>query len=210
MSFIHRFVKGEGPGTLLLLHGTGGDESDLLAMGCDLAPRAHLLSPRGKVLEQGMPRFFRRLRPGVFDLEDLLVRSVELAGFVRESAVEYGFDAGRVIALGYSNGANIAASLLYKVPELLAGALLLRPMDPWPGEQAVGLDDVPVLLAAGRGDPMSSVASVESLDAALSKGGAKVSVHWHAGGHELGPDDLVAAREWLNLRLDDRQFHPTA
>ena len=139
MSFIHRFVKGEGPGTLLLLHGTGGDESDLLAMGRDLAPRAHLLSPRGKVLEQGMPRFFRRLRPGVFDLEDLLVRSVELAGFVRESAVEYGFDAGRVIALGYSNGANIGASLLYKVPGLLAGALLLRPMDPWPGEQAVGL-----------------------------------------------------------------------
>ncbi|MBL8209974.1 MAG: alpha/beta hydrolase [Bryobacterales bacterium] len=195
--FVHQFVKGEGPHTLLLLHGTGGDERDLLDLGRELAPRAHLLSPRGKVLENGMPRFFRRLRPGVFDLEDLRLRTTELAEFVREAAGQYGFDAGKVTALGYSNGANIAASLLYREPGVLAGAALLRPMNPWPGEAAQGLEGVRVLLAAGRYDTMSSPGDVAEMRKVFEGAGAQVEEHWHEGGHELGPGDLAATGRWL-------------
>jgi len=196
-TFVHRFVKGgDGADTILLLHGTGGNEDDLLSLGRDLAPEANLLSPRGKVLEQGMPRFFRRIRPGVFDLEDLRVRTGELAQFVRDAAVEYKFDPTRVIAAGYSNGANIAASALYREPGLLAAALLLRPMNPWPGESMPELKGIPVLIAAGRHDAMSSDEDIKGLSTALKKGGAEVSVHWHPGGHELGQDDLTAALSW--------------
>jgi len=197
--FVHQFVKGEGPETVLLLHGTGGNETDLLDLGRELAPRAHLLSPRGKVLENGMPRFFRRLRPGVFDLEDLRSRTTELAGFVREAAEQYGFDVGKVTALGYSNGANIAASLLYREPGVLAGAALLRPMNPWPGEAAQGLEGVRVLLAAGRYDTMSNPGDVAGMRAVFESAGAQVEEHWHEGGHELGQGDLVAVRRWLAL-----------
>ena len=151
-TFVHRFVKGAGAETLLLLHGTGDDENGLISLGKELAPQANLLSPRGKVLEQGMPRFFKRLRPGVFDLDDLRLRTTELAAFVREAAGKYQFDPARVIAVGYSNGANIAASLLYREPDLLAGAVLFRAMNPWPGQDAPPLAAVPVLIAAGKHD----------------------------------------------------------
>jgi predicted esterase len=198
-TFAHRFVKGSnGVDTILLLHGTGGNEDDLLSLGRDLAPKANLLSPRGKVLEQGMPRFFRRIRPGVFDLEDLRLRTGELAQFVRDAAAEYRFDPTRVIAVGYSNGANIAASALYREPDLLAGALLLRPMNPWPGEAMPSLNGIPVLIAAGKHDMMSSLEDIEGLSSALKKAGADVSVHWHPGGHELGQDDLTAALNWMS------------
>ena len=196
-TFVHRYAGNTGPDTLLLLHGTGGDENDLLTLGSQLAPGANLLSPRGKVLEQGMPRFFRRLRPGVFDLDDLRLRTGELAQFVRDAGGEYQFDPKRVIALGYSNGANIAASLLYREAGLLAGALLLRPMNPWPGQEPPALNGIPVLIAAGRHDNMSSEQDIEGLRGTLTKAGANVSTHWHAGGHELGPDDLAAAGEWM-------------
>src|ERR671920_1283811 len=139
--FVHRFDPAKEPGapTLLLLHGTGGDENDLLPLGRMLDERAALLSPRGKVLENGMPRFFRRLAMGVFDQEDLVNRTHELAEFVTASASEYGFDPGRVFAVGFSNGANIAASLLLLHPSLLAGAVLLRPMVPFEPDTPPGL-----------------------------------------------------------------------
>ncbi len=196
-TFVHRFVKGSSPTTLLLLHGTGGDENGLISLGRQLASGANLLSPRGKVLEQGMPRFFRRIRPGVFDLEDLRLRTTELAGFVRSAALEYKFDPARVIAVGYSNGANIAASALYREPNLLSGAILFRPMNPWPGETPPPLNGIPILIAAGRHDTMSSTKDVEDLSASLTRAQAKVSLHWHPGGHELGEDDLSAALTWM-------------
>jgi len=197
-TFFHRFVKGTSPKTLLLLHGTGGNENDLISLGHQLAPDANLLSPRGKVLEQGMPRFFRRIRPGVFDLDDLRLRTTELAEFVRTAAVEYKFDPAQVTAVGYSNGANIAASVLYREPNLLSGAILFRPMNPWPGETPPPLSGIPVLIAAGRHDPMSSTKDVEDLSESLTRAKAKVSLHWHPGGHELGDDDLSAALTWMN------------
>ena len=196
-TFVHRFVKGSSSETLLLLHGTGGDENDLIPFGQQLAPDANLLSPRGKVLEQGLPRFFRRIRPGVFDLEDLRFRTTELAEFVRNAAVEYEFDAANVIAVGYSNGANIAASALYREANFLSGAVLFRPMNPWPGETPVPLNGIPVLIAAGRQDLMSSTKDVEDLSASLTRAQANVSLHWYPGGHELGDEDLSVAVSWM-------------
>lgn len=197
--FVHRFEKGTSADTLLLLHGTGGDENDLLELGRELAPHANLLSPRGQVLENGMPRFFRRIRPGVFDLEDLKLRTTELAAFIRDAASKYDLNPARVTALGYSNGANISASLLYREPGVLAGAALLRPMNPWPGAAASQLDGVRVLLSAGRYDSMSSAEDVAGLRETLEKAGASVEEHWHPGGHELGNDDFVAVRRWLAI-----------
>ncbi|MGH7713946.1 MAG: alpha/beta hydrolase, partial [Gemmatimonadaceae bacterium] len=126
LGFIHRYVVGSGPAaatTLLLLHGTGGNEDDLLDLGHALAPGASLLSPRGKALERGAPRFFRRLAEGVFDQQDLALRTDELVAFISAAATEYRFDPGNVIAVGYSNGANIAASVLLRHPETLASAV---------------------------------------------------------------------------------------
>ena len=153
--FVHQYVPpvGKSPYTLLLLHGTGGDEHDLLGLGQQLGNGAALLSPRGKV-ENGMPRFFRRLAMGVFDIEDLKYRTRELAEFVKQAARHYGFDPQKVKALGYSNGANIAAGLLLLRPEVLSGAVLLRPMVPLVPDQLPDLKDVPVFIAAGRKDPI--------------------------------------------------------
>src|SRR5437588_9417037 len=147
--FIHEFVPGSSERTLLLLHGTGGNERDLIPLGHELDPGAALLSPRGKVLEHGMPRFFRRLAEGVFDLEDLTRRTHELADFVADAATRYGFDPRNVIAVGFSNGANIAASLLLLRPETLAAAVLFRPMIPLVPETLPDLSRVPVFIAAG-------------------------------------------------------------
>src|SRR5262249_44649665 len=160
-TFVHRFEpapSGEADATLLLLHGTGGNENDLLPVGRAVAPRAALLSPRGRVLEHGMPRFFRRLAEGVFDQEDLVARTHELADFGGESAKRYGFDAARVIAAGFSNGANIAASMLLLRPEVLAGAILLRPMVPFEPKTRPELRGRRVLVAAGEGGPVGAPA----------------------------------------------------
>src|SRR5438093_4095070 len=128
--FIHQLVPGNSKRTLLLLHGTGGNERDLIPLGHDLDPNASLLSPRGKVLENGMPRFFRRLAEGVFDLEDLQKRTHELADFVVSAAEHYKIDIKHIVAVGYSNGANIAASILLLRPEVLSAAVLFRAMVP--------------------------------------------------------------------------------
>ena len=196
--FVHRFVPGQGSSmTLLLLHGTGGDEDDLLPIGRALAPGAALLSPRGKVIENGMPRFFRRLQEGVFDLEDLQFRAHELAGFVREAAGEYGFDPARVFAMGYSNGANIAAVELLLYPGLLSGAVLFRSMFAFAPEPLPKLPATPVLMLAGKRDPIISPALTEKLAGVLSQAGARVEVQWREAGHELTPQDFQAGKQWL-------------
>jgi predicted esterase len=199
LSFAHRFVPAEEPDTptLLLLHGTGGDENDLLPLGRMLDEQAALLSPRGKVLENGMPRFFRRLAMGVFDQEDLVNRTHELAEFVTASASEYGFDPGRVFAVGFSNGANIAASLLLLHPDLLAGAVLLRAMAPFDPEMSPDLWGTPVYLAAGRSDQMVPPESTERLAELLKAAGAEVTLDWQPGGHGIGRTEIEATRSWL-------------
>jgi predicted esterase len=201
LGFAHVYEPGDSDATLLLLHGTGGDEHDLVPLGRRLAPRAALLSPRGKVLEGGMPRFFRRLAVGQLDIPDLLARTDELRAFVSAAVSAYGLDPGRIVALGFSNGANIAASLLLREADptnpLLRGAALLRPMLPFePGEvPALGATDV--LIAAGQSDPYSSPEQTQRLAAILRQGGAEVTVHTEPGaGHNLGPGDLTAVSEW--------------
>lgn len=198
--YIYQFIPGDGSAdspTLLLLHGTGGDETDLLGLGRTLDSRASLLSPRGKVLEHGMPRFFRRLAEGVFDLDDLTRRTHELADFVADAAARYGFDPRGVVAVGFSNGANIAASMLLLRPGTLAAAALFRPMVPLVPETLPDLSHVPVFIGAGRQDPIVPTAETERLDALLRQAGAPVTLHWEAGGHSLTQGDLAAAQQWM-------------
>lgn len=200
---VHRFVPGatSAAPTLLVLHGTGGDENDLLPLARELAPAASLLAPRGPVLEHGMPRFFRRLAVGVFDLDDLARRTAELGAFVRASAGRYGFDPARVWALGYSNGANIAASLLLTEGDLLAGAVLLRPMLPFEPERVPDLAGRAIFVAAGRRDPYAPPAAVEALAGHLRRAGAEVEVAWSDAAHGLEPHELDAAKRWLAAKV---------
>jgi phospholipase/carboxylesterase len=199
LGFVHRFVPAEAPGapTLLLLHGTGGDENDLLPLGRMLEERAALLSPRGKILENGMPRFFRRLSMGVFDEEDLVNRTHELAEFVERATDEYSIGPERLYAVGFSNGANIAASLLLLHPNLLAGAVLLRVMTPFEPETPPDLSGTPIYLAAGRSDQMIPPENTEQLAQLLREAGAEVTLDWQPGGHGIGRDEIEAARRWL-------------
>jgi predicted esterase len=199
LGFIHSFVPAEEPGApaLLLLHGTGGNEDDLLPLGRMLDERAALLSPRGKVLEHGMPRFFRRLAEGVFDHEDLVNRTHELAEFVEQAVDEYGIDPERLFAVGFSNGANIAASLLLLHPGLLSGAVLLRAMMPFEPETPPDLSRTPVYLAAGRADQIVPAENTERLAQLLQKAGAEVTLDWQPGGHGIGPEEIQSARDWL-------------
>jgi phospholipase/carboxylesterase len=198
-TYVHRFEPAPATtagGTLLLLHGTGGNENDLLPVGRAIAPDAALLSPRGRVLENGMPRFFRRLAEGVFDHDDLVARTHELADFVAESAKRYGFDARRVVAAGFSNGANIAASMMLLRPETLAGAILLRAMVPFEPKIPPDLRGRRALGAAGKADPIVKPENSERLAALLREAGAEVTLHWSPGGHTLDRADLTAAAAW--------------
>lgn len=198
LGFVHRFIPAPQPGTtLLLLHGTGGDENDLLGVGQGLALGAALLSPRGKVLESGRPRFFRRFAEGVFDLEDLAFRTHELADFLAAASSRYGFPPDRVFAVGYSNGANIAAALLLLRPDALAGAVLFRPMVPLTPERMPDLSTKRAFIAAGRHDPIVQPEQAERLAALLRGAGAEVALRWSVGGHALTGEEIEAAREWL-------------
>jgi len=200
LGFVHRFVPGSPSAdgaALLLLHGTGGNENDLIPLGKQLLPGAALLSPRGKILENGMPRFFRRLAEGVFDLDDLKLQTEALSHFITDALRKYGLDPGKTIAVGYSNGANIAASVLLTHPALLSAAILFRPMVPFTPPIPPDLRDFPALLAAGRRDPIIKPEQTLALAQILETAGARVSVHWHEGGHELGQDDIEAASGWL-------------
>ncbi|WP_371423334.1 alpha/beta hydrolase [Tardiphaga sp.] len=197
LSHIHRFVPGNRreAAPLLLLHGTGGDESDLLPLGEAIAPGAALLSPRGQVLEHGMPRFFRRLAEGVFDEDDVIRRANELADFVIEARKRYGIAAP--IALGYSNGANIAAAMMLLRPEALAGGILLRAMVPLREPPAADLAGKPVLIVSGQSDPIIPPSNSQRLAVMLTKAGADVQHRTLPVGHQLSQADLTIAKEWL-------------
>lgn len=194
--FIHRFEP--GPDTarpLLLLHGTGGDENDLLPLGRTVAPEAALLAPRGAVSENGMPRFFRRLAEGVFDEADLRRRTGDLAAFVAAARTRYGI--GAPLALGFSNGANIAASLLLLRPETLAGAVLLRPMVPFVEPPVADLAGRPVLILSGAMDPIVPAENARRLAQQLTAAGARVEHRILPVGHGLSQADIGLALNWL-------------
>jgi predicted esterase len=198
LGFAHVFKPAQAPGapTLLLLHGTGGDEHDMVPLA-GLAPGAAVLSPRGKVLEQGAPRFFRRLAEGVFDVEDLRHRAAELADFVGAAAAHYKFDASRVIAMGFSNGANIASAVMLLRPGVLKGGVLFRAMVPLEPDPLPAIAGTRVLISNGRIDPIVSVAETERLARLLQRAGADVQVHWQPAGHQLMPADFTVAKTWL-------------
>ncbi|MGU3494762.1 alpha/beta hydrolase [Xanthobacteraceae bacterium A53D] len=197
LSFVHRFEPATAPGRppLLLLHGTGGDENDLLPLGRALAPGAALLSPRGKVLEGGMPRFFRRLAEGVFDEADVRRQAADLAGFIGEARETYGLPAP--VAVGFSNGANIAAAVLQLHPGTLAGAVLMRAMVPLKVTPQADLSGTRVLLLSGDMDPIVPDANARRLADDLSQLGAEVRHETLPAGHGLSQGDLTLAARWL-------------
>ena len=199
--FIHEFVPGSSERTLLLLHGTGGNEHDLLSLGRELDQNASLLSPRGQVLENGMPRFFRRLAEGVFDLEDLKRRTHELADFVAAAAEHYQFATNQVIAVGYSNGANIAASLLLLRPQTLHGAILFRVMVPLIPPAQPDLSSVRVWIGAGDKDPIIPTSESQRLAELLRRAGADVTIRFFNSGHNLTNDEIERGRDWLKSWL---------
>jgi phospholipase/carboxylesterase len=196
LDHIHRFEAGSDATTLLLLHGTGGDENDLIPLGRMLHPTASLLSPRGKVLEGGMPRFFRRLGMGVFDVEDLKARAADLLAFVDDAAALYGFARDKVVAVGYSNGANIAAGMLLGADRPFAGAALLHAMTPFEVDAPPDLSGVKVLLTGGRRYQMMPAISTEHLGDLLRSAGADLSLHWEPGGHELTQTEVDVVKGW--------------
>jgi len=199
VDFIHLYRPPATPGgpVLLLLHGTGGNEHDLVPVADMLLPGAGILSPRGNVLERGMPRFFRRLAEGVFDLEDLTLRTAELADFITAAAAKYTFATRDVTAAGFSNGANIAGALLLLRPDALGAAILFRAMVPLTPDILPKLADTPVLISNGKMDPLVSAEETERLAALLRSAGGDVTVAWQNSGHELTDRDVATAREWL-------------
>lgn len=217
LGFIHRFIyptnsndlKGTRDGqkarekisstTFLLLHGTGGNEEDLISLAYELDQSAAILSPRGKVLENGVaPRFFRRLTEGIFDVEDLKFRTNELANFVKNASNTYGFDMDHLIAVGYSNGANIASSMLLLCPEVLSAAILFRAMVPLLPQVLPDLTNKHIFMSSGLHDPIIPKQETERLIGLFKKAGAKVSLHWQNSGHELRMNEINTAREWLS------------
>jgi phospholipase/carboxylesterase len=200
LGFTHRYLPGEDESspTLLLLHGTGGNEEDLIPLGETLAPGAAFLSPRGKVSEYGAPRFFRRLAEGVFDHEDLLFRTHELAEFVEAASEEYGFDRSKLVAVGYSNGANVAASMILLHPGLLRAAVLFRAMVPFEPDLTPDLSGMPVFLAAGRMDRMIPPENTQRLADILVEAGADVDLRWRDTGHPLTYEEVGEAKKWLS------------
>jgi predicted esterase len=199
LDFTHRFVPAirSGLPVLLLLHGTGGNEKDLMGIGHNLAPGAALLSPRGKVLENGMPRFFRRLSEGVFDIEDLKARALELADFVQSAQEQYRLGSVPMVAVGYSNGANIASGLILSRPDLLAGCCLLRPMIPFHPDPLPVLDGKQIFISAGRRDSTMPQDEPEQLAELYRSCGATVSLQSHSAGHALISEDITGAATWF-------------
>jgi phospholipase/carboxylesterase len=195
--FLHEFVPGDSKRTLLLLHGTGGNERDLIPLGRELDPDASLLSPRGKILENGMPRFFRRLAEGVFDLEDLKTRTNELADFVASAVRHYKLAADHVVGVGYSNGANIAASMLLLRPEIMRATILFRAMVPLIPDKMPDLSSVHIWIGAGDQDPIVPASETKRLAELLRRAGADVMIRFAEAAHGLTNDDVEAAHHWL-------------
>ncbi len=195
----HIFKRGTNPSkpTLLLLHGTGGNESDLLPLADMVDAEANVLSVRGNVLENGMPRFFRRLAEGVFDEEDLIFRTRELNDFLDKAAEKYQLDRTRIVAIGYSNGANIAASLLFHYEDALLGAVLHHPMVPRRGLDLPDLSGKKVFITAGTNDPICSAEESKELTALFEEANADVSLHWENRGHQLTAGEVEAAAGWF-------------
>lgn len=192
----HVFIQGTNNRTLLTLHGTGGTEHDLLGLAKEIDPEANILSVRGNVLENGMPRFFRRIADGVFDMEDLRFRTDELYNFVNEAAVEYGFNRANVVAIGYSNGANIAAAMMFYKEKALLGALLHHPMVPDREVKLPLLQGINVWIGAGTNDFMCPPQESEDLQVMLQAVGANVHVDWFKYGHQLTSQEVQAAKQW--------------
>lgn len=196
--FTHRWIPRAGASrTLLLLHGTGGSETDLLSLGEMIDPTANLLSPRGQVLEHGMSRFFRRLAEGVFDLEDLRVRTEALADLIGVASTTYGFSIDALVAVGFSNGANIAASVMLQRPEALRAGIFLRAMLPFEPTILPNLTGHRALLLSSTNDPIVPVTQPERLATLLRGGGAAVTLEWVPGGHQLTRGDLTHAQQWI-------------
>jgi len=198
----HVFHKGtdETKPTLILFHGTGGNEHDLLPLADLLSPGSSVLGVRGNVLENGMPRFFRRLSEGVFDEADLVFRTHETKQFLEQAALQYGFDANHLVAVGYSNGANIAGSLLFHYKDVFQSAVLLHPMVPLRGLTLPSLEKVSVFIGAGTNDPICPPDETRELEELLKEAGATVTLHWGNQGHRLSTAEAEAARHWLNQR----------
>jgi len=196
MKHIFKQGKNSEKPVLLLLHGTGGDENDLIPLAEIVDPDASILSVRGNILENGMPRFFRRLAEGVFDEEDLIFRTNELNQFLDDAAKEYNFERRNIVAIGYSNGANIAASLLFHFSGALKGAILHHPMVPRRGIDLPNLEDAKVFIAAGTNDPICPQQESIELQSILEEANASVSVHWEDRGHQLTMGEVKAAQQW--------------
>jgi len=204
LSYIHEFLPARDDNndvTLLLLHGTGGTQFDLIPVGERLMPTASLLSPLGNVSENGMARYFRRLSPGVFDLDDLRYRTRELAQFVESAVKSYELNKNRVVAAGYSNGANMAASLLLLSPETLHAAVLFRPMVPFVPTVIPNLEGVNILICGGRHDEVVAPEEAIRLSELLHEAGGIVSIHWTDAGHGLTSQEIAYARDWLGEKL---------
>lgn len=220
LDFIHRFIPSSkstseiknkeyehsnlgdtlqpNPICLLLLHGTGGNENDLIPLAQMLSPNASLLSLRGKVLENGMPRFFKRLSEGVFDLEDLKFRTQELVKFVKDATQIYPFSLDKTIVVGFSNGANMAASILLSNPEVIKGVILFRAMIPFIPDDLPDLKNKQILLSAGILDPIVPKDELTRLSKLFLKCGANVTLKWQQSGHNLIESDIKDAKEWLS------------
>ncbi|RWZ60334.1 alpha/beta hydrolase [Halobacillus fulvus] len=203
MNMKHVFKEGasKNSNVLLLLHGTGGTEQDLLPLAEWIDQDAAVLSVRGNVSENGMPRFFRRIREGVFDEEDLISRTEELHEFLQTASEEYGFDRSKVIAVGYSNGANIAGSLLFHYKDSLKGALLFHPMVPRRGIELPDQSGVPVFIGAGENDPICPAQETVDLKELLEGAGADVQDHWEKMGHRLTESEVKAGAAWYKEKL---------
>ena len=187
--------------TLVLLHGTGGNEEDLIFLGKKIEPNASILSPRGKVLENGLPRFFRRLSEGVFDLEDLRIRSHELADFIQKCSLHYKFDLENTIAIGFSNGANISVSMLFLRPEVLQGTILFRAMVPFIPDPLPNLSSKKILLSAGLEDPIVSRNETENLFRLFQKTNAIITLKWQPSSHNLIQEDILVAKPWISYNF---------
>jgi phospholipase/carboxylesterase len=195
-AYLHRWIPGDGR-VALLLHGTGGNEDDLLPLAADLLPGASVLALRGNVLEGPMPRFFRRLAEGVFDHADVAFRTTQLAAFLRAAATAYSFDLAAVTAIGFSNGANIAANVLLREPGLIRQAVLFRAMVPSDGRPDAKGAGTRVYIGAGRRDPIVPAENAERLAVLLRESGADVTLEWRLAGHGLTAEDVANARDWL-------------